>query len=186
MIQSSALRKAGRILRNGGVVAYPTEGVYGLGCRPDCLDAVGRILAIKQRDPAMGLILIGSDNHQLARWTSIDLDRANLVTSESTPTTWIVPASPGVPFWIKGDHDGVALRRSGHPTATALCVAAGSALVSTSANRSGRPPARTTYVLRRQFRDLVDLIVPGDCGTAAGPSEIRVYSSNQVIRQGRQ
>ena len=182
MSRTSALKKAGRILRGGGVIAYPTEGVFGLGCLPGSLSAVARILSMKNRDPAMGLILIAAREAQLAAWTAIDTDTTELASSATKPVTWIVPAAPDLPYWISGAHAGVAVRITSHPVAAALCDEAGSALVSTSANRSGEPPARTTYVLHRRFRDLVDCIVPGDCGPAAGPSEIRMYSSNQVIR----
>lgn len=182
MIRSSALKKAGRVLRGGGVIAYPTEGVFGLGCLPGALPAVARILSMKDRDPAMGLILIAAREAQLAEWTGIDTDNTRLESSATQPITWVVPAAPGLPYWISGAHTGVAVRITSHPVAAALCDEAGSALVSTSANRSGQPPARTSYVLRRQFRDLVDYIVPGNCGPAAGPSEIRIHSSNQVIR----
>ncbi len=176
------LKKAGRILRGGGVVAYPTEGVYGLGCLPDSLTGVARILRIKQRDPAMGLLLIASRIEQLTEWADIDPRTSELPSSAEHPVTWVVPAVAGLPYWISGAHAGVAVRITAHPIAAALCDAAGSALISTSANESGHAPARTRYVLRRRFRDLVDYIVPGDCGPAAGPSEIRVFESGQVIR----
>lgn len=182
MKPSEKIKRAGRILAEGGVVAYPTEGVFGLGCRPDCLDGVARILHMKQRDPAMGLILIASHPNQLEPWTSVDLSDPRLASTEQQPVTWVVPAAPGLPFWIRGKHQGVAVRLTRHPVAAALCDAAQSALVSTSANRSGQPAARTTYVLRRQFRDVVDFIVPGACGPSAGPSEIRRFSDNQIIR----
>lgn len=182
MKHSEKIKRAGRILTDGGVIAYPTEGVFGLGCRPDCLDGVARILHIKNRDPAMGLILIASDHRQLEPWTDIDLSDPRLASSDRNPITWIVPAAPVLPFWIRGKHPGVAIRLTTHPVAAALCDAAQSALVSTSANRSGQAPARTTYVLHRQFRDVVDFIVPGACGPSAGPSEIRRFSDNQIIR----
>lgn len=182
MQQSETINRAGRILRAGGVIAYPTEGVFGLGCQPDSMEGVARILSIKQRDPAMGLILIASDREQLKRWTDIDTSDSQLASTEDRPVTWIVPAAAELPFWIRGQHSGVAVRLTTHPIAAALCNAARSALVSTSANRSGQAPARTTYVLRRQFRDLVDCVVPGDCGPAAGPSEIRRFSDKQIIR----
>jgi L-threonylcarbamoyladenylate synthase len=184
-MQTEPVKKAGRILRNGGVVTYPTEGVFGLGCVPDSMHGIARILEIKQRDPAMGLILIASQREQLAPWTDSDIESAKLESSAADPVTWIVPPADNLPYWITGSNSGVAVRITAHPVASALCDAAGSALVSTSANRSGHAPARTTYVLRRQFRDLVDYIVPGDCGPAPGPSEIRHYSTHKVIRAAK-
>jgi len=176
---SISILKAGRILRNGGVVIYPTEGVFGLGCLPDDSQAIERVLTIKQRDPSQGLILIAADRAQLEHWIDTDLD---IPSDPSTPVTWIVPASANTPPWITGRHESVAVRITRHPIAAALCNAAGSALVSTSANVSGHAPAANAHVLRRQFHDLVDYIVPGDCGPSPGASEIRDLLSKKTLR----
>jgi L-threonylcarbamoyladenylate synthase len=179
---SIPIRKAARIVRDGGVVAYPTEGVFGLGCRPDDTEAVARILRIKGRDPAMGLILIAADDHPLQRWVDLPDGRQVPASSLERPVTWIVPARIAVPASIRGRHTTVAVRITAHPVAAALCRAAESALVSTSANFSGQRPARNIHVLRRNFGALVDCIVPGACGPAAGPSEIRDLLSGTVLR----
>lgn len=184
MALSFPIHRAGRILRSGGIVAYPTEGVFGLGCIPDDADAVIRILSIKKRDPALGLVLIASDIEQLEDWLDMP-ETASLKSSAERPVTWIVPARKYVPYWIKGEHRGLAVRITAHPVAAALCEVADSALVSTSANVAGSPPARTAYVLRRRFGRLVDCIVPGRCGPAAGPSEIRDLESGKVLRTGK-
>ena len=75
-----------------------------------------------------------------------------------------------------------AVRLTTNPVAHALCNAVDSPLVSTSANRSGQPTARNRFVLQRQFANEVDYIVPGDCGPASGPSEIRDFVSGKVLR----
>jgi L-threonylcarbamoyladenylate synthase len=180
---SFPIHKAGRILKSGGVVAYPTEGVFGIGCLPDNVHAIERILTIKQRDPSQGLILIAAGIAQLERW--ID-DDCQLPANDATPLTWIVPASAAVPPWIKGRHSGLAVRITSHPVAAALCDAAGSALVSTSANVSGHKPVANVHVLRRQFHSLVDYIVPGQCGSSIGPSEIRDLMSGKTLRTAGQ
>lgn len=179
MPQDFLIQKAARIINSGGVIAYPTEGVFGLGCLPDDAHAVARILKIKQRDPAQGLILIASRQSQLSQWIETD---HSLQSRADRPITWIVAASSAVPPWIRGMHDSVAVRITSHPVAAALCEYCGSALVSTSANVSGRPATRNRHILRRQFRDLVDFIVPGDCGAASGPSEIRDLRSGELVR----
>lgn len=179
---TEVLRRAGRIVRGGGVVAYPTEGVYGLGCLPENLQGVARILRIKQRSPAMGLLLIAASADQLEEWIDVRDAADRLASSPERPVTWIVPASPRVPWWITGEHEGVGVRITGNPVAAALCRAAGSALVSTSANLAGRAPARNRWVLCRRFHKRVDCIVPGRCGPATGPSEIRVLGTGEVIR----
>lgn len=181
LIVSMPVRKAARILRTGGVIAYPTEGVYGLGCLPGNLAAVMRVLEVKGRDVRLGLILIGADVAQLAEWALLP-EGAALPSSAEHPVTWLVPARPEVPMWIRGAHERIAVRITAHPVAAALCRAAGSALVSTSANVSGRPPARTAYVLRREFGSRVDYVVPGACGPAQGPSEIRDLATGRIVR----
>lgn len=179
---SFPIHRAARIVREGGVIAYPTEGVFGLGCLPDDLEAVIRILSMKYRNPAMGLVLIAADPEQLDGWIRLPGATTSLDTGSADPVTWIVPATDRVPIWIRGRHEGLAVRITKHPVAAALCHASRSALVSTSANVSGRPPARNAFVLRRLFRDLVDYIVPGSCGPASGPSEIRDLVSGNVVR----
>ncbi len=185
MLSSFPIRKAARLLRRGGVVAYPTEGVFGLGCLPGETRAVERILEIKQRDPAQGLIVIAANTEQLAPWARLPAD-AELPSTLEHPVTWLVPAQPSVPDNVRGRHATLAVRLTAHPVAAALCEAAASALVSTSANVSGRPPARTSLALRKQFGRLVDYVVPGECGPAAGASEIRDLRSGAVVRPGKQ
>jgi L-threonylcarbamoyladenylate synthase len=179
------LEKAARILRQGGVVAYPTEGVFGLGCLPDDEAAAERIFAIKQRDPAKGLILIAAHPSQLEPYATLPATGFDAGSGGDRPITWVVPPKRSTPAWIRGRHPGIAVRISSHPVAAALCHAAGSALVSTSANLSGQPPARNRIVLRRIFGPLVDYIVPGDCGSSRGPSEIRDFASGRILRPAR-
>lgn len=181
MPPSIPIQRAGRIIRAGGVVAYPTEGVWGLGCLPHAEDAVRRILDIKKREAYRGLILIASNPRQLEDWIAPDVDAERLVNN-AYPLTWIVPAADWVPYLVQGANDGLAVRVTTHPVAAALCDAAESAIVSTSANISGRPPSRSIHLLRRTFGQLVDCVVPGRCGPASGPSEIRDWRSGKVLR----
>lgn len=184
MIPYFTLKKAALIVRAGGVIAYPTEGVFGLGCLPDDEDAVARLLGIKMRDADKGLILIAGNAEQLDPWVVLPRGRSIPVSSPEKPVTWIVPAADITPGWLTGGRSTVAVRLTGFDDTAALCVAADSALISTSANISGRQPARNTYVLRRQFCGLVDYIVPGRCGPATGPSEIRDLESGEILRPG--
>jgi L-threonylcarbamoyladenylate synthase len=180
MASSQIIRRASRLLHSGGVIAYPTEGVFGLGCLPNNATAVYKILEMKGRDVSKGLILIASDARQLDDW--IDLGDADIPSTESNPTTWIVPATDAAPSWIRGAHETVAVRLTTHPIARALCEEAASCIVSTSANLSGHAPARNATVLRRQFGPLVDYVVPGQCGPARGASEIRDIRTNRIVR----
>ncbi len=176
------IARATDVLLGGGVIAYPTEGVFGLGCLPDDTDAVLRILRIKRRDPAMGLILIASTRQQLESWVSLPEDIAIPEPDPARPVTWIVPPGPLAGPLIRGKHAGLAVRLTSNPVAAAICDAVDSPIVSTSANVSGKPTARNRYVLRRQFASRVDFIVPGDCGPASGPSEIRDIATGKVLR----
>lgn len=176
------IARAADVLLEGGVIAYPTEGVFGLGCLPDDTDAVLRILRIKRRDPAMGLILIASTRQQLEGWVNLPDGLAIPEPDPARPVTWIVPPGPLAGPLIRGKHAGLAVRLTSNPVAAAICDAVDSPIVSTSANVSGRPTARSRYVLRRQFASRVDFIVPGDCGPASGPSEIRDIATGKVLR----
>lgn len=177
-----SVRYAADILLRGGVIAYPTEGVFGLGCLPDNLSAVQRVLHIKQRESDKGLILIAATASQFEGWISLPDGQALPDPDPEYPTTWIVPPGPGVSELLRGVHANIAVRITTNATARALCLAADSPLVSTSANLSGKPTARNPFVLRRQFGSVVDYVVPGDCGPASGPSEIRDFTSGNILR----
>lgn len=182
MATSQHIRYATRVLGQGGVIAYPTEGVFGLGCLSDDFAAASRILKIKKRDPATGLVLIISDPAQLRGWVDLPIDQLVLPSSDDRPITWIVPAAESAPWWIRGDHTGLAVRQTTHPVARALCLQADAALVSTSANIAAHPPLRNAFVLRRLFGSLVDYVVPGKCGPAKTASEIRDLESGKILR----
>ena len=173
---------AADLLLRGGVIAYPTEGVYGLGCLPDDLAAVQRVLDIKRRDASKGLILIAATASQLVGWVELPEGAALPDPDPAHPVTWIVPPGPLVSPLLCGDHETIAVRLTTNPIARSLCFAVDSPLVSTSANLSGKPTARNRFVLRRQFAGIVAFIVPGNCGPSTGPSEIRDFRSGRVLR----
>ena len=179
------LRLAARALRDGAIVAYPTEAVFGLGCDPLNRAAVDRLLAIKQRPIHKGLILIASDPVQLAPFieTPGDTAQARLDASWPGPVTWLLPARPQTPRWLRGGHASIAVRVTAHPVAAALCRAFGGPIVSTSANLSRRPPARSALQVRLRCPG-TDLIVHGACGDADRPTTIRDALSGAVLRAG--
>ncbi|WP_129139251.1 L-threonylcarbamoyladenylate synthase [Modicisalibacter coralii] len=184
MIAQDVLDHAVASLRSGGVVAYPTEAVWGLGCDPDDPEALRTLLALKARDPAKGLILIAGDLAQLEPWLA-GLDAARrgpLEASWPGPNTWLVPDNGRSHPLLRGDHDRVALRLSAHPPVIELCAAFGGPLVSTSANRAGEPPARDAETLRRCFGDAVTL-VEGPLGGETRPSRIRDLLSGATLRE---
>ncbi len=175
-----------RCLQAGGVIAYPTEAVFGLGCDPLDAGAVARLLAIKGRKAAKGLILITHDRNSLSHWlepVDAELD-AQLRATWPGPVTWVLPAQRWVPRWLTGGRDTLAVRVTAHPGAASLCAAFGGPLVSTSANRSGHPPARTALQARCRLGPAVDLVVPGPTGGQRQPSEIRDGRSGRILRPG--
>lgn len=177
---------AAAALRDGGVVAYPTEGVYGLGCDPRDQAAFERLFALKQRPPAQGVLLIGADFDQVAPW--IDLTRvpaAVLDAARATwpgPHTWIFPRAADVPDWVAGGHAGIALRVTAHAPAAALCRAFGAAIVSTSANPHGRPAARDAATVAAYFPQGLAAIIDAPLGGLDKPTSIRDALSGAIIR----
>ena len=180
------LRAAARVVQAGGLIAYPTEAVYGLGCDPRNEAAVRRLLALKRRPMHKGLILIAADFAQLAPFLQplTPADHAQLAATWPGPYTWLIPARPDTPRWLRGRHETLAVRVTAHPLAAALCRACGYPLVSTSANFSSRPPARRALAVRRQLGTAMDYLLPGTTGGAAQPTEIRDLRSGRQVRGG--
>lgn len=176
------LRQIAKLIHAGGVIAYPTEAVYGLGCDPLNAEAVSRLLAIKQRPMHKGLILIASRMEQLSRF--VEWDDAWLGEVQASwpgPNTWLLPAREGLPVWINGGKSTVACRVTAHPLAAALCAATDSALISTSANQAGQQPAKSA--LQAQLRCYgVDHIVHGALGKLDKPTSIRDALTGTKIR----
>jgi L-threonylcarbamoyladenylate synthase len=178
--------RAARIVLAGGVIAYPTEAVYGLGCLPQCGDAVLRLLAAKRRSWRKGLLLIGADLEQLERYVVLPPEprRTEILAEWPGPVTWVLPARPPRLSWITGGRDSVAVRLTDHPLARALCARVGQAIVSTSANVTRRPPYRRLLPLRRTLSGAVDYILPGELGGLRGPTVIKDGRSLRVLRPG--
>ena len=178
-------RRAAAVLHAGGVIAYPTEGVYGFGCRPDDWPAVQRLLRLKNRPVSAGLILIAASLDQLDGWLApTQPEMRALNRDEESAVTWIVTSGPLTPDWITGGRATVAVRVTRHPIAARLCLASGFPLVSTSANRSGKPAARSALAVRYRLGLGLDLVVGGATSGAAGPTEIRHAATGKVARAG--
>jgi L-threonylcarbamoyladenylate synthase len=183
-MNSLKLAAAARIVLAGGVVAYPTEAVYGLGCLPDDGDAVARILRIKRRSWRKGLLLIAAEASALERYVFIDRSpfAAEILASWPGPYTWILPARAGVPDWITGGRPSVGVRVTAHTIAADFARRTGGALVSTSANVSRRPPARSALEVRRALGTQVDFVLAGDVGGETKPTLIRDGMTGRVVR----
>ena len=178
------LRTAIDALESGGVIACPTEAVWGLSCDPQNERACSRLLALKQRPWEKGLILIAADFAMLEPYVQIPSNNA-LKRATATwpgPATWIGPATDYTPRWISGDHDGVAVRVTNHPVVRALSRRFGGPLVSTSANPAGREPARSSFEVRKYFKRGLDAIGPGALGGLAKPTTIRAVATGHILR----
>jgi L-threonylcarbamoyladenylate synthase len=186
MSDAFRLSMARRALRRGGVVAYPTEAVWGLGCDPANAQALQKILDLKSRDADKGLILVAASMAQLG--ALLDplpaAQRELLASTWPGPTTWLVPHRNQVHPLVHGRFPSVAVRVSRHPGVVALCRAFGGPLVSTSANPQGREPALNALTVRRYFGGGIDYLLAGALGDAARPSEIRDLASGRIIRAG--
>jgi len=180
------LQDAAAALHQGRVLAYPTEAVFGLGCDPHNRAAFERIFALKQRPATQGVLLIAADFTQVERYVDMTKVPAGVLAqvraSWPGPFTWVFPRSADVPDWVAGAHPGIALRVSGHAPAAALCRAFGGALVSTSANIHGKPPARDLATVIDYFGDALDGMVDAPLGGAAQPTTIRDALTGAIIR----
>lgn len=171
-------------LAAGGVVAYPTEAVWGLGCDPLNRHAVKRILDVKRRAAPKGLIVIASELSQVEAFFA-EIPSVKLAAALKTwpgPHTWLVPAAADVPRYLTGGRDTLAVRVTAHSVAAALCAAYGGPLVSTSANRAGCRPARTALQVQRWLGTAVDYILPGEVGGLARPTPIRDLMTGKLLR----
>lgn len=181
---SQDISEAVKILKIGGLVAYPTEAVYGLGCDPFNQRAVEHLLLVKQRSISKGFILI-THSWRLIQDLLRPIDPSRLTQVLATwpgPATWVFPATQRVPDWILGSHQTVAVRVTNHPIAKQLCENFRSPIVSTSANTSQQPPARAYETVQERFDGKIDYILEGATGNLPNPTPIRDAMTGKVIR----
>ena len=170
-------------LAGDGVIAYPTEGVWGLGCSPLSFEGIARLLSLKQRSWEQGLLLVAANIDQIAEYLDgiTATQYAQLDAAWPGPVTYLVPDNGLAPSWIVGEHKTLGLRVSAHPMVKEICELVGP-IVSTSANLSGRPAAVDVTQVRRYFGKELDLVLPGALGNSIGPSEIRNLATGEIVR----
>ena len=175
-------------LQQQDVIAYPTEAVFGVGCDPDSETAVNKLLALKQRPIEKGLILIAANYEQLAPYIDDSAlneeQKARIFSSWPGPVTWVMPTKPGVPSFLTGQFDTIAVRVTDHPLVQQLCLAFGKPLTSTSANLTGQEPGRTVAEVEAQLGSQLSAILHGETGGRDNPSEIRDAITGNIFRQG--
>ncbi len=179
VLNNKSIAEAVKIVKSGGVIAYPTEAVYGLGCDPFNEQAFNKLLELKQRPIEKGVILIASDIDQIkdlveieeCSWTDRVLNSWELArTAQGFPITWILPVKKIVPHWITGGRETLAVRVTNHPAVIALCDALSQPLVSTSANLTGMPSAKTAQDCNAIFPNI--FVLDGETGSQDSPSQI--------------
>mgnify|MGYP003384333498 FL=1 len=176
--------QAKHVLQTSGVIIYPTETVWGLGCDPQDTDALNRILSIKRRDANKGLILVAANIEQfdfLLRDIP-DVQRAELMANWPGAVTYLVPHKNRVHPLVCGQFDTVAIRVSSHPMVKTLCESFGGPIVSTSANYAGQPTVRSAIQARKLLGPEVDFILSGPLGLTNAPSRIIDLESGRILR----
>lgn len=184
-MQQPDLQEAVKTLRTGGIIAYPTESIYGLGCDPRNESALHNLIALKQREHHKGLILIASNYAQITDFIGPHDERLKhrLCEPAPTPTTWVVAAADNLSPLLTGGRPTLAVRITDHPVAAALCNLFAGPITSTSANISGRTAATSAHDVRSQFPCGIDCVVDGAPGQLSRPSQIIDAQTMQVLRQ---
>ena len=185
-MENEIIKKAVVLLKQGKIIAYPTESMYGLGCDPFNREAVVKLVKLKKRHLRKGLILVSYSFDQFKNLVKKVPEETFSAVSKTWPgpITWIFPATVKAPKWITGNRHTIAIRVSAHPIVQELCRAFGKPLVSTSANVEGKTPIVKKTDINHIFKTGIDMIVSGKIGARKTPSEIRDVETGKVIRPG--
>ena len=185
---AQALEKGISILKHGGVVAFPTDTVYGLGARADIGQAVERIYKIKERPQDVALPLLLADVSQISEIAESVSQAAWLLVREFLPgaLTIVLFKSNLVSDIVTAGGETVAVRIPAHPVPVALIEGVGAPIVGTSANRSGNTSALTADEVRSQFGNRIDLVIDGgECTGGRESTIVDMTGENPVIlREG--
>ena len=186
---SPGVDQAATVLRAGGLVAFPTETVYGLGADARNPEAVARIFAVKGRPTDHPLIVHLADAGQVAGWAR-DIPETAWRLAEAFwpgPLTLVLPRLAGVPDAVTGGLDTVALRVPGHPVALALLAAFGGGIAAPSANRYGRVSPTSAEDVREELADSVDMVLDGGrCPIGIESTIVDLSSATpRILRPGK-
>jgi L-threonylcarbamoyladenylate synthase len=175
-------------LNRGEVIAYPTEGVFGVGCDPDNHEAIEKLLQVKKRSADKGLILIAASYQQLTPYideSQLEPEQLKKIKdSWPGPVTWVMPVSGDTLGLVTGKFDTVAVRVSDHPLVKKLCLKFGKPITSTSANLAGMPACRNSQEVSEQLGHCDIVVLEGDTGGREKPSEIKDARTSKILRQG--
>ena len=166
------------------VFAYPTEGVWGLGCNPFSEKAVKKLINLKKRPKNKGIIVLAGSLQQLLPFTQhlSEKLKKRMNSKWPGPHTWLVPSSSDIPKWLIGPTGLVALRCSNHQTVIELTESLNMPICSTSANISGQEPAKNLDEIRTFFGNKV-LIIEGELGGLKKPTPVQNLESKEWLRK---
>ena len=185
---TSNIAKAADLLLSGGVVAYPTETVYGLGVDPFNEQALAKLFKIKGRPSDQPVLLLIADRADTNRLASDISPVASALMDRfwPGPLTLVLPARGELSHYVTSGSGTVAIRLASPGTAADLLVQAGTPVTSTSANRSGASPATTSEQAAELLTETNTLVLDGHCSTDALPSTIVDTTSDipRIIRSG--
>ena len=183
MASAFAIRHAAHQIRRGGIIVYPTETVYGLGCDPLNLDAVEALCQLKQRPSGKGLILLANELKLFDGYIAplSEQDQQKIIDT-TQPTSWIVRASRQLPYWLSNEQRTLAIRITQQPVVSALCQQLGHPIVSTSANPSGKKTCRNAFEAHKYFHGKVAAILINDRELHGQPSVIRRLDDQSILR----
>jgi L-threonylcarbamoyladenylate synthase len=180
--------EATRIISTGGLIAFRTDTFYGLGADPLNRTALQKIRKLKGREGNKPILLLISDMDQVDRFAGDTSGSFALIAIEHwpAPLTLIGPARPELPTELTAGTDSIGLRLPDNENVRDLVRVCGGALTATSANVSGKPPARTAKEVEEYFPAAIDLIIDGGEVTATEPSTVVDVSGPEarLIREG--
>lgn len=182
MASDFQIRHAASVIRRGGIIIYATDTIYGIGCDPRNPLAVNAVARLKQRPANKSMILLASNVTQFNGFIDYSKLPDKFDWYASTPTTWVMPAAHSCPHWLTHEDNTVAVRLTHHATVAALCKQLGSAVISTSANFSGLPPAKNKLSIQHQFGGKVHAMLFSNQASTGKPSTIKHYRSQTTIR----
>ena len=177
------INQAAEIVKNGGLIAYPTETVYGLGADPYNAEAIQKIFIAKGRAEDKGIILLIRGVDDLSRLVRTVSPTAQILIEAfwPGPLTLVFRANPDLSPALLGGRDTIALRHSSSSIATQLLTVLGGSLTSTSANRSAEPPARSASEVQNALGEHLDLILDGGPSDSTIPSTLVDVSTDRTI-----
>lgn len=184
--QKRLIEKAAEVLKAGGVIAYPTDTIYGLGCDLYNKKAIQRIYQIKRRDPKKPFSFICSDLKHISEYAQVtNLAYRIMKRYLPGPYTFILPGTKLVPRIMLTKRKTVGIRVPDHPICLALVKALGNPIISTSANLSGEEALTDPREIEETLGSQIDLIIDGGI-LAVQPSTVvsLIDDEVRVVRQG--